>query len=273
VKRAIAVIIAAFGLSGCGREAPQAPPVSSSPQRIVSLAPSATEMLFAVGAGSRVVGTDDFSNYPPEVRRLPRTGGTTVNYEAVAALKPDLVVGVSDLQAASLERCRSLGLRVLALDTTTLPRTVEALRRAGTGVGDPDAGNDAAAALQQALSRVSRAVSGLPPVRVVFVAEATPSVIVAGRRTFVNEVIETAGGENAIGAPGFVSLGREAQRAALPDVVLAGDEADARALRRVWPYPARVVVMPRDILVRPGPRLGEGARWLATVLHPEIRKP
>jgi iron complex transport system substrate-binding protein len=267
-----AVAAALLATTGCQRHTP---PTSAgpAPRRIVSLAPSATEILFAVGAGPRVAAVDSFSNYPPEAKRLPKVGGISVNYEAVVAARPDLVVGVSDLQAASLERCRQLGLKTLALDTTTLAKTIEAIRTAGAATGNAAEGWRAARALESALLRVSRSVAHRPRVKTLFVAEATPSCVVAGHNTFIDEVIRAAGGENATDATGFATLGREAQKETAPDVVLAGDETEAKALRRVWPYPARVVVAPRDILVRPGPRLAVGVRWLAQTLHPEVRVP
>jgi iron complex transport system substrate-binding protein len=268
----------AFGLvlllavTGCGQRRAPAPPPGAIPHRIVSLAPSATEMLFAVGAGSRVVATDDFSNYPPEARRLPHVGGISTNYETVVSLHPDLVVGVADLQGAALARCNGLGLKTLALETTTLAKTARAMRELGIAVGDEEAGAAASERLERQIESVSRSVAHLPRVSTLFVAEAIPGIIVAGRGTYLDEVIRAAGGENATTATGYATLGREAQRATQPDVVLAGNVADAATLRKVWPYPARVLVMPRDTLARPGPRIGEGIRWLAGALHPEAAR-
>lgn len=274
VRRSVAPILAALVLvtAGSHREPPQATD-AAAPRRIVSLAPSATEILFAAGAGPRIVAVDAFSDYPPEVKRLPKVGDISPNYEAIVAARPDLVVGVADLQAASLERCGQMGLRTLALDTTTLAKTRDAIRAAGSATGNPAKGRQAADGLERSIARTSRAVAHLRRVKTLFVAEAAPACVVAGRGTFIDEVIRASGGENATEAAGFATLGREAQRSTAPEVILAGDEAEARALRRAWPYPARVVVAPRDILVRPGPRLAEGVRWLAQTLHPEVRVP
>lgn len=246
---------------------PAASPSHASPQRIVSLAPSVTEMLFAIGAGSRVVATDDFSNYPREAEGLPRIGGVQVNYEVIASLKPDLVVGIRDLQGAALAHLERLGFRTLALDTTDYGKTTDAIRKLGGATGNENAANAVAKRLAATRENAKR-LERHPRPSVLFVAEAATRYV-AGGETFLDELIRLAGGQNAASVKGFAVMSREALAAQVPpDVVLVTSEDDAAIVRRwnVGGRTPRVAVAPRDVLVRPGPRLDEGLRWLIRLL-------
>jgi iron complex transport system substrate-binding protein len=261
-------------LAGCARKpAPLIPPTHVAPKRIVSLAPSATEILFAVGAGPRVVGVDDASNYPRAAETLPHFSVLPLNAEAVAALKPSLVVGISDLQADTLSHLSGLGLQTMGLDTTGYDETVAAIRRAGERVGDAETAERAARLLETTKKEVSARTADRPRKSVLFIAEGRPIVYVAGKDTFMDELIHLAGGENAAPVKGFSSLSVEALVRLRPDVILLGREdalpRAAKGLRASDGKPTRVVVIPEDILTRPGPRLGQGLRWLAQTLHPE----
>lgn len=271
MRYAVTGILAALLIAGCSTS-PQVPrpraemQTHTIPQRIVSLAPSVTEMLYAVGAGSRVVGRDDYSNYPHEAVGLPSVGAMSLNYEAIVALRPDLVVGVSDLQGSALRRCRALHLPVLALDTTRYDKTITAMRTLGETAGE-------AQQTEQAVKRLTKArdeALKMAPVRrptVLFVAEADPSLYVAGKGTFLDELIRLAGGLNAIPVKGFGVLSRESLAAHPPDLVVTSARDLAAVRKRLGPR-CRIAVSPGDILVRPGPRLGEGLAWLSG----EIRK-
>lgn len=261
-------------LAGCGRPPAPAPPAqAASPRRIVSLAPSVTEMLFAIGAGPRVVAVDDASNYPPEAAALPRVSVLPLNAEAVVAKKPDLVVGVSDLQGDTLSRLRALDLHTLALDTTGYDKTANAIRDLGRALDRPERAERAARLLDETKKEVTARVSSLPKKSVLIIAEGQPIVYVAGQKTFLDELIHLAGGVNAAPVTGFSSLSTEAMVRLHPNVILLGrEDALPRAARKMTApdgTPCRIVVMPEDILTRPGPRLGQGLRWLAQTLHPE----
>lgn len=264
----------ALALAGCSRPSRQdAPATGAPPQRIISLAPSVTEILFEVGAGGRVVATDDYSDYPPDAKEKPRIGGISVNYERVVALKPDLVIGILDLQGASLQRLRGLGLNVLAIDTTSYEKTIAAIEQVGRAVGEPDGGRRAASSLVEVRDAVRARYGNSGGASVLAVAEASPSVIVMGGGTFLDDLLTIAGGENAAPLRGYGPLSREALARLRPDIVLVGSDEEAEAMQRRFaalPDAApRIVKMPEDILVRPGPRLGEGLEWLAGIVHAE----
>jgi len=264
MKRLLAVFVAA--LAGCSPKPAHVKPVAT-PLRIVSLAPSVTEMLFALGAGPRTVAADEYSNYPPEAARLPRIGASSVNYEAVLAQKPDLVIGVHDLQGASLKRLRELGLSTLELDTTGYDKTIAAIRELGDRIGErAKAGSVCAALVSKRSQAASRRRAGPAP-SVLFIAEAQPSFYVAGQGTFIDEMIRLAGGTNAAKVAGFTVLSRESLVSNPPGVVLCS-AADVAAVRRRVPASTRVLVPAPDILVRPGPRLGDGLLWLSHALFP-----
>jgi iron complex transport system substrate-binding protein len=261
--------------AGCSRK-PAAHMTASprpTPKRIVSIAPSVTEILFAVGAGPRVVAVDDASDFPPEVARLPHFSVLPLNAEAVVSRKPDLVIGVSDLQTDTLAHLAGLGVPTLGLDTTGYDKTAAAIRAVGRVTDTAEAAERAARLLEVSEKEVVDRVSALPRKSVLFVAEGRPIVYVAGSGTFMDEMIHLAGGENAAPVKGFSSLSTEAMVRLHPDVILLGKEdalpRSADAMRAPDGKTPRVVVMPEDILARPGPRLSQGLRWLAQTLHPE----
>jgi len=232
-----------------------------------------TEILFAVEAGGRVVAIDDYSNFPEAAKALPKVGGVSVNYERVVGLEPDLVIGVSDLQGASLERLKTLGLDVLAIDTTSYDKTIEAVRLVAREVGEPGSGDRVAAALDEARAEHRAGYAGVPGASVLAVAEASPAVIAMGQGTFFDDLLRIVNAPNAAPVRGFAPLSREALATLRPDVVLTGSEEEAAAMRRRFEglpgADPRVLVMPPDILVRPGPRLRDGLLWLAKATHPE----
>jgi iron complex transport system substrate-binding protein len=269
------LIVAVFALRERTSSQPEMPqialPDAPTPTRIVSLAPSITEMLFALGVGEFVVAVDDYSDWPPQVQDIPRVGGIQVNYEAVLAHKPDVVVGVIDLQSATLERLDRMNVPVLGLDTAGYEKTIRAMRTLGLAVGASAQADALGQELRMARQEVSLRVRDLRRPTVLFVAEAEPGLYVAGRGTFIDEMIHLAGGRNAIDAQGFTSISRESLLRAEPQVVLVeGPQAEAAMRRRMAGATgeARIVQTPPDILVRPGPRLGDGLRWLADTLHP-----
>ena len=265
------LLLVLFG--GC-RPAPQAPeqPQPEQARRIVSMAPSVTEILFAVGAGSKVVGVDDYSNFPDAATRLPRIGGIQPNYEAIVALKPDLVIGVSDLQGPALARLKRMNVPVMSIDTAGYDRTIDAIVRVANRVGDPALGREVSERLEQARDR-AKDRNPAKPVRVLFVAEAAPTLYVGGKGTFVDEMIQLAGGTNAADIKDFGVLSREALAKSGIDVVIVTSDEDAKVVKsRLIDPDTRVLVAPRDIIVRPGPRLAEGLKWLSDAFQPG-RKP
>jgi iron complex transport system substrate-binding protein len=283
-KHLVKTLFAAAALlaaASCARAPSPPPPAAPAvPRRIVSLAPSITETLFALGAGERLVGVTAYCDYPPEAAGLPRIGGyDTPNVEVIAALAPDLVIAPAEgTLAAPVAALRRLGLRVEAVEVKSLDDLFAAVARVGALAGREDAGRALAAGLRARADAVRRAVRERPRARALLVLDHDPT-IAAARGTFGDALLEAAGAANvAAGATSpYPQLSAESILGLAPEVIvdasMAADEPalrEARARARWARLPAaRVVAIEPDLLVRPGPRLVDGLERLARALHPE----
>lgn len=246
-----------------------------SPQRIVTLLPSLTESVCALGACNRLVGTDRFSNAPKRVQSLPKLGGLEdAQVERIVALKPDVVLAAPS--ARVIERLESLGLKVLVLDTKTHADVKRSLQQLGQLLEAP-AEADAAwlriqAAITDAAARVPAALRGQ---RVYFEVDATPYA--AGAGSFIGETLTRLGLGNIVTPElgPFPRLNPEFVVKARPDIVIAAQRnLDEMPRRPGWSALDALVrrrscgfgVEHYELLIRPGPRMGEAAQLLATCL-------
>jgi iron complex transport system substrate-binding protein len=271
--------VAAEGVDPSGAAASAPPPGGA--RRIVSLAPSVTETLFALDRGDRLVGISTFCDYPKdEVAALPRAGSyLTPNVERIVSLRPDLVLGVpTPGNQAAVEQLRALGLRVVIVGELTLADTWSAMRTIGRWAGNEAGAEALVAKLEGEIAAVRADASRLPRRKVLFVVGHDP-LVAAGSGLFIDELIAAAGGAN-VGASSGVSwprLSLETVIAAAPDVIIDGamgseahqgleaywrQFASVPAVRagRLWPQRS-------DALLRPGPRVGLGARELFEMIH------
>jgi len=244
------------------------------PRRIVSLLPSLTESVCALGACARLVGVDRYSNWPASVRGLPQTGGgIDPNVEAIVALKPDVVLLAGS--SRGLERLEALGLKVVVLEPKTQADVRRVLDKLGTLLGVPDALH-----VWRAIdASVSAAAQSLPPgvraTRVYF--EVNNGPYAAGESSFMGETLARLGARNIVPAAlgPFPKLNPEFVVRANPDVVMVSVRtapgleqrpgwAGIRAVRegRI----CRFTPEQSDVLVRPGPRMGEAAQLMAQCL-------
>ncbi len=175
----------------------------AQPRRIVSTAPSITEMLYALGLGDRVVGVTTFCHYPPEAARKPKIGNyLRPDVEAILALRPDLVIAEKSMvqQAMSLPR---LKLNVLEVDDSTVQGIYESIRTIGRSTGAAAKAEAVSGGIQKELESIRQRSARLPRVRVLFVVGRTPGriedLIAAGSSSYLNEVMEIAGGRNVLG--------------------------------------------------------------------------
>ncbi len=264
---------------------------AAPPQRIVSTAPSITELLYALGLGDRVVGVTRFCRYPPEARLKPQIGDyTSPNLEAIAALKPDLVV-IQTNPVHLADRLKALKLRVLEIDQENIAAIYQSIQTVAAAAGAERAANTLSEEIRLGLAAVRTRVQGLPRARMMFVIGRSPDrldgLVVVGRASYLNEVIEMAGGENvfrdAMAAYPEVSL--EEVMARNPQVIVdMGDMSDTvgvteqhkRSVVALWdriPTLAavkqhRVFAVASDMFVVPGPRVIEAAKAFAEMLHP-----
>lgn len=266
-----------------------APRAQARPQRIVSLVPAVTEMLFAIGAGPRVVGVSSFDKYPPEVSTRARVGALVdPDLERILALRPDLVIvyATQDEFRAQLERAR---ISTFVYRHRGLSDITQAMRDLAVVVGSASQGEAAARGFEDTVDRVRRTVASRPRPRTLLVFGREPSALrsiyVSGGVGFLHDALVAAGGRNV-----FEEVPREAVQASTemilaraPEVIVelrasalsnpARSEQDRSVWQRLPGVPAvrsgRVQVLSGDHLVSPGPRFAGAVEELARALHPE----
>jgi iron complex transport system substrate-binding protein len=265
--------------------------LAAQPQRIVSTAPSITELLYALGLGDKVVGVTTFCNYPPEAKKKPKIGGyTDPNLEAIAALRPDLVI-VQNNPVRLTERLRVMKLNVVEIEQRNLAAMYKSFRDVGQAAGAREAAAKLEARVRDALDEISRKAAKLPTTKLTFVVGRSPDrldgLIVAGRASYLNEVLRIAGGRNifedAVASYPAVSL--EEMVARNPQVIVdmgdmsdtgAVSEAKKRSVAQLWQRMGtieavkahHVYAVAADYLVVPGPRVVDAARAFFEMLHP-----
>lgn len=267
---------------GLGREIT----IEGTPKRIVSLAPSNTEILFAIGAGSQVVGRDEFSDYPPEAASIESIGGSFGEYnaEAILALEPDLVLAAEINTPELVSQLEGLGLTVYYLkNPTTFEEMYANLEIVGQLTGHDV--TDLVDSLKARIAAVDEKIAPLSArIPVFYEIDATdPSKPwTYGPGTFGSLLIERAGGYNIgdIASDPYPQISIEQVVAANPSVIILGDSmwgvtpesVKARAGWESLPAVASGNIFPFDdnLVSRPGPRLVDGLEQLAKLLHPEL---
>lgn len=267
-------------------------PMPGTFSRIVSLAPSLTETLFALGLGDRVVGVTDFCAFPPEVASKTRIGGfIDPNLELVVGLQPDLVVLLPDHREIR-DRLEGMGLRCLAVPQYTVNDILASLIIVGTACGVGEHAKEVRRAIARDLHRIRERVKDLPPTRAILAVgrEVTGTRLdqacLAGPRGYLHDLLERAGGTNAVtdATLTYPTVTREGLAVLAPDVVIdlipdpARQSAATETIRMAWlqvsGLPAartgRVHVLESDFAAIPGPRVAEVVRLFARLLHPEV---
>jgi len=256
------------------------------PLRIVSLAPAATETLFALGLGPRIVGDTVYCDYPPAARTKAKVGGIdNFSVEKVLALRPDLVVGMPINPEAALAALRRAGAPVFAIDPKDIPSVMASLGTLGRLTGRVPRARALVGAMRRQLDAVRARVATVPPSgrpTTLLIYQLGP-IRVAGGDTFPGDVLAIAGGVNlARDARGFGIYSVEAVVAKDPQVMLAptmlGDPMGlvkailaSRSLQGVAAVRnKRVYALNADTVDRPGPRIVEGIEEVARVLHPGL---
>jgi iron complex transport system substrate-binding protein len=266
----VAVVVACTAGEPAAVPAPASAP-ASAPQRIVSLAPALTSMLFRLGLGPRVVGVTRYCDDPPEAATRPHVGGfADADPEAILALKPDLVVAVqSPAMAGLFTRLEGFGVRTLAVQQDSLTATWAAFEAVGRATGKTDEATAAVAAARAALPVSAAKAAGLKGKRVLFVYGRAP-LVVAGPGSFGDELLTMLGAVNAAAAfqRPWPKLTAEEVVTARPDVILdaaAAMEGEAPGFFTGLPglSGVQVVAVTHPGLMQPGVRVVEGLSWLA----------
>ena len=251
------------------------------PRRIIPLAPSLTEILFALGAGDSVVGVIDYADYPPEaVQRVRVGGGLDPDLEVIIALRPDLVLIAADANRwETLIQLEQLQIPVFGVKPVGVEGVLVSILKVGEAVGRQPQAEGLIAHMRRRIAAVSKKVSVLARPRVLYVVWIDP-LIVAGGETVIDDLIHLAGGANIVRTAGFPRYSLEALVLDPPDVILLGLDRGGlhhgEALRRlpVWREvrPVRegaVRVIDASLTSRPGPRIVDGVELLARLFHPQ----
>lgn len=257
----------------------------SPPQRIISLIPSTTEMLFEMGAGRRVIGVGSFDRYPPEALTRTKVGGLIdPDVERIIALKPDLVVvyGTQTDLRTQLERAK---IPMFLYQHAGLADITTTIRDLGRRIGSAKDGNALADRIEAQIADIRKRVNGRPRPRTLLVfgrdAETLRGIYASGAVGFLHDMLEAAGGTNVFAdvARQSIQTTSELAVARAPDVIVEiGIDTASTSVRnlRAWDslpsIPAvrnkRIYELRGDGMMNPGPRIGASVRRLADVLHP-----
>jgi len=251
--------------------------------RVVSLAPSLTEIVFALGRGDSLVGVTDFCDYPPTARSKPRIGGPmTPDVELIVQIRPDLVLATAEGNPRdTVAQLARLQIPVFAVKPEGYAGILASIEAVGRALRAEAAATALTQDIQARVAAVRRAVSGRPRPRVLYLVWTDP-LIAAGPAAYIHDLIEMAGGGNVVrerSVP-YPRLSWEEVVGAAPEVILVASHRegpDRPPMGEAWrgwqSVPAvrsgRIVAVPGDTIHRPGPRVVEGVERLARAIHPE----
>ena len=254
---------------------------AAPPMRIVSLAPSVTETLFALGAGSSVVGVSDYCDYPPAVRRLPRVGSfLTPNLEAIIAVRPTLVIGLglsSDVR--QIRALKSMGYPVLLISDDSLGEIETSIEGVGARIGRETEAHHLVAQIRAQIAAVREHLASVKSERALMLVGHQP-IVAVGRGTYLDELLQIARAENIAAAANeeWPHLSMEYIIAMRPEVILDGSMGnDPSSSGSFWEkYPTipavrdhRVFGYPESPILHSGPRVGDSLETIARMIHPE----
>src|SRR5215210_6738289 len=239
--------------------------IERSPTRIVSIAPSNTEMLFALGLEERIVGIDSYSTDPPEAAQKPQVGSyLEPDLERVVAADPDLILATEAHLGTVLPELDALGLPTVVIEPTDLDEVFSGMLLVGTIADMAPRARQVVCELQARVDAVRDAVAGAPRPRVFF--ELSPDLYTAGPGSYVSDLISRAGGDNV--AAGAAELWPQLSAEAVVT-------AEQVAARPGWQQMSavqqgRIVSLDSDLVARPGPRVVDGLEAIAAALHPDL---
>jgi len=316
----IAMIIAVLSISGCTSSSPQASPAASAsaspttaqsgypmnitdnfgrvitishmPQRIVSLSPANTEMLFDLGVGDKIVGGTEYDDYPPAAENITHVGGfSTVDYEMVANVSPDVIFAEDTISNDSVNEMESMGFPVILLDNSNMSMIENNIKLMGEVTGTESNATALVNNINAQMSNISAKTAGLnasqkPSVLLLAGYVSGESIYVFGSGTYGDDLINLVGGTNA--AANITSYGvmsPEAIIAANPDYIIdpvgntMGDINSFESLKNgsvTWMQgltaykEGHIIMVNANVMERPGPRLPQAALEIAQAIHPEL---
>ena len=272
-------------VDGLGREVN----ISKPPETIVSLAPSNTEILFALGLVDKLVAVSQYCNYPPEVQNKPKVGGfSTINIEKVVSLEPDLVLATGGVQKKVVRDLERLGLTVISLDAKRIGDVLENILLVGKVTGRVESAKRLRSNLEERIRTVANKTGDLPDTqrpRVFYEVQYDP-LMTAGPGTFIDDLIHLAGGANIASdsAIKYPVYNLEILIERNPEVIIVSfshgsimASVEGVKNRKRWQITDavknnRVYGIHADLVSRPGPRIADGLEEIAKYIHPELFK-
>jgi iron complex transport system substrate-binding protein len=289
IKTALSLaLIALLGLLGGCRQGQQQANFEPHPQRIVSLSPSTTEILYGIGAWPQVIAVSQFCTYPDDVKNKPRVNGwDKTNLEQVMALKPDFVIGVDAQEPFLKDKLTGLGVRSLFVKSQTLADIMESIKAIGRGTGREQEAAELSVKTQGEIDAVRKAIGDHPHPRVLCIVDRVPGTIrdlyTATKGSYLDELISIAGGDSIAppGDHGYGKINKEAVLTLNPEVIIDmvqgskgnfGEDpvavwnelAEVRAVRD-----KRIYSMTDPSVIHPSQFVGHTAQVFAKALHPE----
>lgn len=256
--------------------------IKEKPSRIVSLAPSITEILFALGLNKEVVGVTQFSNYPPATKGIKKVGSyIKLNIEVIVGLSPDLIIATADGNPReSVEKLEELGIPVFVIYPKKMVDIYRNLRAIGAITGKIIEAERLASSLEGRINAIANKVRNSPRPKV-FLQLGTNPLYTAGKGTFMDQLIELAGGVNIVGGSlvRYPAYSMEEVLSRNPDFIFStlmdGNNADIKVFWKKWDTlsavkSGRIFSINPDLVNRPSPRIADGLEAIAKKIHPEI---
>lgn len=260
--------------------------LKARPDRLVSLAPGNTEILFALGLGDKVVGVDDYSDYPPEAAQVAKIGGfSNPNVEKIVALKPDLVFA-TNMHEQAVRQLEKLGIPVAVVSPKSVEDVLQSIRWIGKMTSTGERAVELVADLESRIKKVEAVVKGIPEEKRpwVYYEVYFDPLMTAGPRTFIGQLIELAGGRNIAydANTDYPEFSAEAIIKRNPEIIIFPQWHGSESLtveqmksRDGWQQVRaiknnRVFGIDANIISRPGPRIVEALEVLAKMIHPEL---
>ena len=261
--------------------------IKKAPQRIISIAPSNTEILYALGLGYRIVGLDSFSDYPADAKTKTSVGSySNPTIEKIVALNPDLILATSIHQAKVIPILESMGFTVVGLDPKTVDEVLDSLTLVGKIAGVSEDADKVTAALRARIKAVTDKTASLAAdkkPKIFYVVWYNP-LMSSGNGTFQADLIQKAGGTNiAQSLSGWATISLETVIAANPDIMIAGDmsagganfafiNTEPRLVNTAARKNNLIFTVNSDVASRPGPRIVDALEQFAKMIHPELFK-
>lgn len=265
--------------------------IEEKPEKIISLIPSNTEIVYALDSGDAIVGVTDFDNYPEEAMSKEKVGGIEFNIEKMISLKPDLVLApgsTADTAKEGLQQLKDAGIAVVVVnDAQSFEEVYQSIEMIGKSIGETEKAAELVDSMKNSFAELKKKAESIKPEeqKTVFVeVSPEPEIYTAGNHTFINEMLELIGAKNAAGdMEGWPKVDPEVMVERNPDVIVTTygyyteKPVEKVLARKGWNNvkavkDQQVFDVHSDLVTRSGPRLAEGAEVLAKAIYPDVFK-